>query len=77
LSELRIYHRDAKTGKAVDKNDDLVAALRYCFMGRRLGQPLAESDGIGYGNLPHSGQRRASGGQTIARGINDWSVFGD
>jgi Terminase RNaseH-like domain len=41
LNEMRVYHRDAKTGKPVDKNEDLVSALRYCVMGRRLGATAA------------------------------------
>jgi hypothetical protein len=76
FNELRIYHRDAKTGKPVDKNDDLVAALRYASMGRRLGQPLAEYSGIGYGNLPHPRQLSQRGTPQYARNI-EFNVFGD
>jgi phage terminase large subunit-like protein len=77
LNEMRVYHRDAETGKPVDKNEDLVSALRYCVMGRRLGQPLQEYSGIGYGNLPHSRQMPRRGGGSnggMARGI-DFDVF--
>jgi hypothetical protein len=50
--------------------------MRYAFMGRRVGQPLAEYSGIGYGNLPHSRQqpnvqRRVA---AVARGTN-FNVF--
>jgi hypothetical protein len=74
LTEMRTYHRDIKTGKPVDKNQDLVSALCHGFMGRGLRQPLAEYTGIGYGNLAHSHRRPQRQAPQMARGI-DFDVF--
>jgi phage terminase large subunit-like protein len=73
LEELRHYHRD-EDYKVVKQRDDLVSALRYAIMMRRSGKALSECDGVGYGNMPYAGQRRASSGQQYARGL-DFDVF--
>ena len=74
LEELRAYHRD-ENFRIVKQRDDLVSALRYAIMMKRSGKPLAECDGVGYGNMPYAGHRRdRSREPQMARGIDDWSL---
>ncbi len=74
IEELRHYHRD-QDYRLVKQRDDLVSALRYAIMMKRLGKPLADYDGIGFGAMPYAGQRRdRSGDATLAQGI-DFDVF--
>jgi hypothetical protein len=56
LEELRNYHRD-EDYKIVKQRDDLVSALRYAIMMRRNGGALSACEGVGYGAMPHAGQR--------------------
>jgi phage terminase large subunit-like protein len=80
LEELRHYHRD-EDFRIVKQRDDLVSALRYAIMMRRLGRPRLECDGIGYGSMPYAGQRRDNSAPTqFARGTpnhpdGDFDVF--
>src|SRR5262249_1103743 len=74
IEELRNYHRD-EDFRIVKQRDDLVSALRYAIMMRRLGKSMSECDGVGYGNLPYAGQRRdRSAEQTVAKNVN-FDVF--
>jgi hypothetical protein len=45
------------------------AALRYAIMMKRLGKPLTEYDGVGFGAMAYAGQRRGRSGEaTLAKG---------
>jgi phage terminase large subunit-like protein len=61
LEEIRHYHRD-ENFKIVKSRDDLVSAMRYAIMMRRLGKALTDCDGVGFGQAFYAHQRRAAGG---------------
>jgi phage terminase large subunit-like protein len=70
VEEYLLFHRDEDL--RIDAiRDDVLSAVRYAHMSRRLGKPLAEVDGVGYGNLPYAGQRRdRSREPTMASGLD-------
>jgi hypothetical protein len=79
--EITAYHRDENM-KIVAINDDQLSAVRYAWMSRRLGKPLAQLDE--YGRIPGAPavdlwrpqrQRSDSGRSTQAKNV-DFDVFG-
>jgi hypothetical protein len=75
IEELRHYHRD-EDFRIVKQRDDLISALRYAIMMRRLGKSISECDGVGFGSMEYAGQRRAnrSAESQLATGI-DFDLF--
>ena len=74
VEEYLAYHRDEDL-KIVAIRDDVLSAVRYAHMARRQGKPKAECDGVGYGNMPYSGQQRANREPRLARGL-DFDLHG-
>jgi phage terminase large subunit-like protein len=72
VEEYLSYHRDENL-KVVAVRDDVLSAIRYAHMSRRLGKALSECDGVGYGGMPYSGQRR-NHEPRLARGL-DFDLF--
>jgi phage terminase large subunit-like protein len=69
IEEMRHYHRD-QDFRIVKQNDHLTDALRYAVMMKRQGRPRLECDGIGYGGMAYSAQRRQNTGPRFASGID-------
>lgn len=62
LQEMKLYHR--KDGKIIDRNDDMISAVRYgAIMMSRHGQPggVFKSGGYNWGNKPLVSNRFISG----------------
>jgi phage terminase large subunit-like protein len=79
--EIAAYHRDADSQKIVSINDDLLSAVRYCWMSRRLGKNPLRCDE--YGRIPGAPtgdmwrpqhQRPRNNGPQIAKGV-DFDLF--
>jgi phage terminase large subunit-like protein len=73
IEQMRTYHRD-QDFRVVKERDHLIDAMRYAIMMRRSGRARSECDGVGFGTMPFAGQKRASSGQQLAKGL-DFDVF--
>jgi phage terminase large subunit-like protein len=72
VEEYLAYHRDDDL-KIVAIRDDVLSAIRYAHMSRRLGKALSECAGAGYGGA-YAAQQRASSEPRLARGL-DFDLF--